>query len=63
MHRSKYESGGNYPDWLLSLTLKAYRKHFGTAKFDLILYVPPTVSGELVKTFAEKVGAVLKIPV
>ena len=63
LHRSKYEGGGNYADWLLSLTLKAYRKQFGTSKFDLILYVPPTVSGDLVKTFAEKVGSVLKIPV
>jgi ATP-dependent DNA helicase RecQ len=45
------------------LTLKAYRKHFGNASFDLILFVPPTESGDLVRHFAEKVASVLKIPI
>jgi ATP-dependent DNA helicase RecQ len=63
LHFSKYESGGDFPDWLLVLTLKAYRKHFGNASFDLILFVPPTESGDLVRHFAEKVASVLKIPI
>ncbi|NTV83572.1 MAG: RecQ family ATP-dependent DNA helicase, partial [Bacteroidales bacterium] len=63
IHRSKYENGGDFPDFLLRLVLKAFRKKFGQEKFDLILYVPPTKSGELVKNFAVKVGQVLKIPV
>jgi len=29
----------------------------------LLLYVPPTVSGDLVKNFAEKVSQILKIPI
>lgn len=49
LHRSKYENGGDFPDFLLKLTLKAYRNKFGKEKFDLIVYVPPTVSGDLVK--------------
>lgn len=63
IHRSKYENGGDYPDFLLKLTLKAFRKKFGNEPFDLIIYVPPTKSGNLVKNFAEKLSQVLKIPI
>jgi ATP-dependent DNA helicase RecQ len=63
LRHSKYEGGGDFPDWLLKLTLKAFRKYFGNTNFDLILYVPPTESGDLVKNFAEKISAVLKIPI
>jgi len=63
IHRSKYETGEDFPDFLLKLTLKAFRKKFGNEHFDLILYVPPTKSGDLVKSFAKKIGQVLKIPV
>ena len=63
LHRSKYENGGDFPDFLLRLILKAYRKKFGQEKFDIILYVPPTKSGELVKNFAVKVSQVLKFPI
>lgn len=63
LHRCKYENGGDFPDFLLRLILKAYRKKFGQEKFDLILYVPPTKSGELVKNFAVKVSQVLKFPI
>jgi ATP-dependent DNA helicase RecQ len=48
---------------LLRLTLKAFRKYFGNKKFDLVLYVPPTESGKLVKNFAEKIASTLKIPI
>lgn len=63
IHRSKYEAGGDFPDFLLRLTLKAFRKHYGYEKFNFILYVPPTESGDLVKNFAEKLSRVLKIPI
>ncbi len=63
LHRSKYENGGDFPDFLLKLVLKAFRKKFGQEKFDLILYVPPTSSGDLVKNFALKVSQVLKFPI
>ncbi len=63
LHRCKYENGGDFPDFLLKLTLKACRKTFGNQHFDLIVYVPPTSSGNLVKNFAEKMSFVLKIPI
>lgn len=63
LHHSKYDGGGDFPDWLLRLTLKAFRKYFGNTPFDLILYVPPTESGDLVKNFAEKISFVLNIPI
>ena len=47
----------------MRLTLKAFRKHYGNKKFDFILYVPPTESGDLVKNFAEKISRVLRIPI
>jgi len=63
LHRSKYENGGDFPDFLLRLTLKAYRKKFGQEKFDMIIYIPPTKSGDLVKNFANKVSQVFKFPI
>jgi ATP-dependent DNA helicase RecQ len=63
LHRSKYEKGGDFPDFLLKLTLKAFRKKYGQEKFDFIVYVPPTESGDLVKNFAEKLSQVLKVPI
>lgn len=63
LHRSKYENGGDFPDFLLSLVLKAFRKRYGTEKFDFVVYVPPTTSGDLVKNFSIKVAQVLKFPI
>lgn len=63
LRHSKYEGGGDFPDWLLRLTLKAFRKYYGNIKFDLILFVPPTESGDLVKNFAEKISRTLGISI
>jgi ATP-dependent DNA helicase RecQ len=63
LSRSKYQNGGDFPDFLLKLTLKAFRKQYGQELFDLIVYVPPTESGDLVKNFAEKLSKVLKVPI
>ena len=63
IHRCKHEKGGDFPDFLLSLTLSAFRKRFGNKKIDVVLYVPPTISGDLVRNFARKIGEVLKTPV
>lgn len=63
LHRSKYENGGDFPDFLLRLTLKAFRKKYGQEKFDFIVYVPPTESGDLVKNFAQKLSQILKVPI
>jgi len=61
--RSKYQNGGDFPNFLLKLTLKAFRKKYGQKSFDLIVYVPPTESGDLVKNFAEKLSKILKVPI
>lgn len=63
VYRCKYEGGGDFPNFLLKGTLKAFRKKFGREHFDLLLYVPPTESGPLVKNFAERLSAVLNIPI
>lgn len=63
LHKSKYENGGDFPDFLLSMVLRACNKHLKEEKFDLLLYVPPTKSGDLVKNFAEKLSDILKIPI
>jgi len=63
LHRSKYEKGGDFPDFLLRLTLKAIRKNLRKEKVDLLLYVPPTSSGNLVRNFAEKIAETLKVPI
>lgn len=63
LHRCKYENGGDFPDFLLRLTLKAFRKRYGQEAFDFLVYVPPTESGDLVKNFAEKLARILKIPI
>ncbi len=63
IHKCKYENGGDYPDHLLKLTLKAFRKKYGQEKFDLVIYVPPTKSGNLLQNFAEKTAAILKFPI
>jgi ATP-dependent DNA helicase RecQ len=63
LHRCKYEDGGEFPDYLFSLVLKAFGNKFRFMEFDLIVYVPPTTSGDLVKNFAEKLARVLKFPI
>ncbi|MFA6571596.1 MAG: helicase-related protein, partial [Bacteroidota bacterium] len=63
IHKCKYEKGGDFPDILLNLTVNAVRKHFKDMKFDYLIYVPPTESGDLVKNFAIKMGKALNISV
>ena len=63
IHRCKYENGGDFPDFLIRLTLKTFHKKLSGKKFDCILHVPPTVSGDLVKNFSKKIGKALRIPV
>ena len=62
IHKCKYENGGEYPQQLVDLTVRAFYKQFRNVEFDLVLYVPPTKSGNLVKNFAEKVAEKLQLP-
>lgn len=63
IHKCKYEDGGEFPDFLVKKLINAYLYGFKDEHFDLILYVPPTVSGNLVRNLATKVAQNLKIPV
>jgi ATP-dependent DNA helicase RecQ len=63
IHRCKYENGGDFPSHLLRQTLRAFRHQFGNEEYDLVVYVPPTESGDLVKNFSEKVSNTLKFPI
>ena len=63
LNRSKYKNVGDFPDWLLKLTLKAFYNSFKGEKFDVVLYVPPTNSKDLVKNFAQKIASSLKIEI
>lgn len=62
IHRSKYCGGGDFPDFLLRLTLKAYRRTFGNKRIHYVMFVPPTSSGALVENFARKVANTLGVP-
>lgn len=62
IHRCKYENGGDFPDSLLTLVLKVYKK-ISSSNFDLVLFVPPTKSGKLVENFARKFASEIRIPI
>ncbi len=63
LHRSKYENGGDFPDFLLKKTLSVFGKKLRDINFDLVLYIPPTKSGDLVRNFAIKFANVIKVPI
>ena len=63
IHRSKYENGGDFPDFLLNKTLSVFGKKFRGVQFDLVMYMPPTKSGDLVKNFATKFARVINVPI
>ena len=63
IHRCKYENGGDFPDFLLRKTLSVFSKKFKNVNFDIVLYLPPTKSGDLVKNFATKFARVTGIPI
>ncbi|MCX5900371.1 MAG: phosphoribosyltransferase family protein, partial [Proteobacteria bacterium] len=63
IHKCKYENSGDYPEFLVKLTVKAFHKQYAAVHFDMSMYSPPTESEDLVKHFAEKISNVLHIPV
>jgi len=62
IHRCKYENGGDFPDYLVGLAVQAFRNKLDLEKFDLMVYVPPTKSGDLMKNFAAKLSEAITIP-
>jgi ATP-dependent DNA helicase RecQ len=63
IHKCKYETKEDFPDFLLRQTVKAFQKKFSGEKIDMIVHVPPTDSGDLLKNFAMKVSEKFNIPV
>lgn len=62
IHRCKYVSKEDFPDEILELLCNAFNSYFKDSKFDLLLYVPPTVSGTLVEHLAYKLSKKINIP-
>ncbi len=58
----KYQKGGDFPERFAELALRAFEKQFKDIKFDVILHVPPTESGDLVKKLAHQIARVTRIP-
>ena len=63
VHNCKYEGAGDFPDDIVRRMVRMIQKKMMGNKIDMLLYVPPTESGDLVKNFAIKVGDLLGIPV
>ena len=63
IHKCKYEGHEDFPDFLVRQTQMAFYEKLGHLDFDLIMYVPPTKSGCLVKNFAISISEALRIPV
>lgn len=62
IHRCKYEIMEDFPDFLLNQSVKAIKSKLNDFEFDMMLYIPPTLSGDLVKNFAIKLSDKLDIP-
>ena len=63
IQNAKYKHKGYFDDKLLERTLKAFNKHYSDRHFDFILFIPPTVSGDLVENFANRISVNLNIPI
>lgn len=63
LHASKYEDAGDFPDFLLERMCCLYERHYSAIDFDLLLYVPPTKSGALVRNFACRLSEALDLPI
>lgn len=63
VHNCKYEGAGDFPDDIVRRMARMIQKKMMDNKIDMLLYVPPTESGDLVKNFAIKVGELLGVPV
>ena len=62
IHKCKYESREDFPEFFLQQMVRTFKIKLGNEKFDLMIYVPPAVSGDLVKNFTVKLSEKLNIP-
>ncbi|HEO65058.1 MAG TPA: RecQ family ATP-dependent DNA helicase, partial [Spirochaetes bacterium] len=63
IRRSKYQKGGDFPAALIHKAVQAFQSYFNQLSFDMILYVPPSESGDLLRNFAVSVSERLNIPI
>lgn len=63
IHESKYVTKKDFPDFFVDLAFETVSQKMSDKKYDCILFVPPTESGNLVKNFAMKVGKKMNLPV
>ena len=63
IRKSKYQNGGDFPDFLIDRMHRAYNKYLNIINFDVILFVPPTESGLLVESLSKKLGGKIGLPV
>lgn len=59
---SKYRNKGYFHDILLNRVVRAYYRYCRNENFDYILFVPPTISGDLVENFAQRISQKINIP-
>ena len=62
VHHSKYEKGGYFPDELITAMCELISREYKGVCFDLVLYIPSTVSGSLVENFAQRLAVALNLP-
>jgi ATP-dependent DNA helicase RecQ len=63
IRKSKYQSGGDFPDHLVDRMQRAFKKYLNALDIDYICFVPPTESGPLVENLTKSLGEKLRIPV
>lgn len=59
---SKYRNKGYFHDILLNRVVRAYYRYCRNESFDYILFVLPTISGDLVENFAQRISQKINIP-
>ncbi len=62
IHKSKYEGGGDFPDYMVKMLARVFRSLLEKRDFDIILFVPPTHSGKLVEHFVNKFASEVGLP-
>lgn len=62
IHKCKYETKVDFPDFILKIVTNAYNKKLKEFNFDLILFVPPTETENLVKNFIIRLSKQINIP-
>ncbi len=63
IRKSKYQNGGDFPIFLVERMERAYCLNLLDLKIDLVLFIPPTESGQLVENLSKKLGDLLNLPV